>query len=163
MGASFARDARNQVNTPAAAASGRATNVPRQIATVRKGPVTTESLYLSDVRPPAWPMEEIKAHHVCDICWSLKSHPVSWVAAPLVRMLLIFYFGFRYSYRCGHSHCYVCIHVWLEKSRKCPHCMTRMREEPYVHLGERQGIEADYPGWVDKSVVNFSFAGVLFT
>jgi hypothetical protein len=70
------RTARNQANTSAAAASGRARAilVPRLAA--QNGSITTESLYLTDERPPNLALD-IKPHHICDICWSVKSHPVS--------------------------------------------------------------------------------------
>ncbi|KAJ6449254.1 hypothetical protein C8R47DRAFT_1230730 [Mycena vitilis] len=100
--------------------------------------------YLTAVRPPEIPEGVVvKDQHECDICFSLKFHPV--------------------SYRCGHSHCYVCIRQALERSVKCPSCMTPMSEPPFRHWGEEKGIRADYPTVVDKSEVNYSFNGVIFS
>jgi hypothetical protein len=44
----------------------------------------------------------------------------------------------------------------------CPHCRATIREAPYIHIGERQGIEADYPNWIDKSEVDYSWSGLKF-
>jgi hypothetical protein len=40
-----------------------------------------------------------------------------------------------YRYCCGHSHCFVCIHVWLEKSWRCPECLEMMYRKPFRHWG----------------------------
>ncbi|KAJ7432013.1 hypothetical protein B0H11DRAFT_2261158 [Mycena galericulata] len=103
-------------------------------------PVSRDTLYLTTERPPE--LDEVKSHHVCRICHGVKSHPV--------------------SYKCGHSHCYVCIRLWLELSWKCPICNAKIDSEPFRHFGEEDGIAFDYPGWVDKSVVNYSWAGLKF-
>ncbi|KAJ7040786.1 hypothetical protein C8F04DRAFT_1253702 [Mycena alexandri] len=120
--------------------------------------LTTEDLYIGSARPPVFvrrmldqplppgvdPEEpaDPKPHHKCAICCSIKSHPV--------------------SYACGHSHCFVCVRVWLEDYRTCPECMTVIRQEPFRHYGEENGIRADYPAWVDKSEVDISWAGMVF-
>ncbi|KAJ7660091.1 hypothetical protein DFH06DRAFT_1326233 [Mycena polygramma] len=99
-----------------------------------------ESLYLTADRPPEW--KDVKEHHECDICRGVKSHPV--------------------CYECGHSHCYVCIRVWFSKNKTCPDCNAAIRTMPHRHWGEENGIRADYPGWIDKSVVDYSFEGLGF-
>ncbi|KAJ7510757.1 hypothetical protein B0H11DRAFT_2215501 [Mycena galericulata] len=80
-------------------------------------------LYLDELRPPD--IEDFKVQHRCGICFELKSHPV--------------------SYKCGHSHCYVCIRKWFEKRGTCPECKTMVDCAPFRHWGEEAGIIADYP------------------
>ncbi|KAJ6454054.1 hypothetical protein C8R47DRAFT_1228808 [Mycena vitilis] len=57
---------------------------------------------------------------------------------------------------------YVCIRQALERSMRCPSCMTPMAEPPFRHWGEEKGIRADYPTVVDQSEVNYSFEGLVF-
>ncbi|KAJ7475545.1 hypothetical protein B0H11DRAFT_2235258 [Mycena galericulata] len=106
----------------------------------RQGALTEAELYVDDARPP--PMEAPQAHHVCSICHDVKSHPV--------------------SYKCGHSHCYVCIRMWLEKKGTCPECSQVMSCAPFRHYGEEQGIEHEYPDWQDDSRVFWSWDGLVF-
>ncbi|KAJ7604863.1 hypothetical protein DFH06DRAFT_1348994 [Mycena polygramma] len=106
----------------------------------RDEPLTDISLLRSDVHPPN--MTTTRAHQACGICLHIKSHPV--------------------SYRCGHSHCYRCIRVWLEKKWTCPTCRAVMHVEPYRHYGEEDGILLDHPTFVDRSVVDYSWDGLRF-
>ncbi|KAJ7475083.1 hypothetical protein B0H11DRAFT_2235723 [Mycena galericulata] len=110
------------------------------IRPARDRPLKRRDLYLTDVRPPQYP--RCKPHHLCGICDNLKSHPVSYV--------------------CGHSHCYVCIRVWLERSWLCPVCEVPMRSAPFRHDGEERGIAAEYPGLADGSAVDYSWEGLRF-
>ncbi|KAJ7173282.1 hypothetical protein C8R46DRAFT_1031642 [Mycena filopes] len=68
----------------------------------------------------------------------------------------------HHRYMCGHSHCYVCIRLWLERDFTCPTCKARMYHAPFRHWGEEQALADDYPLWTDRSEVNYSFAGLLF-
>ncbi|KAJ7154822.1 hypothetical protein C8R46DRAFT_1041794 [Mycena filopes] len=43
--------------------------------------LTHADLYLDALRPPTF--KDPEAHHVCAICWSVKSHPVTSVGFPL--------------------------------------------------------------------------------
>ncbi|KAJ7821914.1 hypothetical protein B0H14DRAFT_3471094 [Mycena olivaceomarginata] len=66
----------------------------------RETPLSEADLYLDDTRPRSISAPPILL--TCTLCFNLKSHPV--------------------SYKCGHSHCYVCIRLWLETSWECPTC-----------------------------------------
>ncbi|KAJ7446785.1 hypothetical protein FB451DRAFT_1412194 [Mycena latifolia] len=99
-----------------------------------------EILYLTATRPPE--VESPKKHHLCGICRGVKSHPV--------------------SYECGHSHCYVCICLWLEESWKCPTCRKVMTAEPFRHYGEEDCLVDAYPDRGDKSEVDYSWDGLRF-
>lgn len=63
---------------------------------------------------------------------------------------------------CGHSHCYVCIRLWLERDFSCPTCKARMHHPPFRHWGEEQALLSDYPLYNDRSEVTYSFAGLIF-
>ncbi|KAJ7470072.1 hypothetical protein B0H11DRAFT_1920229 [Mycena galericulata] len=106
----------------------------------RETPLTRDDLYLTSERPPE--LAEYKLHHQCGICSGVKSHPV--------------------SYLCGHSHCYVCIRVWLEQSWSCPICVTPMYMPPVRHYGEEDGLAADYPAWHDNSAVDYDWDGLIW-
>ncbi|KAJ7300376.1 hypothetical protein DFH08DRAFT_979723 [Mycena albidolilacea] len=106
----------------------------------RREPLTEAVLYNDAARPPV--LATPKPHHVCSICWDVKSHPV--------------------SYLCGHSHCFVCIRLWLEKDWACPDCKQIMFKAPFRHYGEEKSIEYDYPFWVDDSRVSYTFSGLVF-
>ncbi|KAJ7650547.1 hypothetical protein FB45DRAFT_1017945 [Roridomyces roridus] len=93
-----------------------------------------KSYWLTLDRPSELP--ELKDHHRCDICLGPKSHPV--------------------SYTCGHSHCYVCIRAWLEKRGDCPLCRQAIQHQPFRHYGEEDSMRNDYPGWDDRSSVDYS-------
>ncbi|KAJ7078693.1 hypothetical protein B0H15DRAFT_954374 [Mycena belliarum] len=103
-------------------------------------PVSREGLYLTAARPPD--IVAIAPHHVCTICACVKSHPV--------------------SYKCGHSHCFVCIRMWLERNWRCPLCMKVMYEPPFRQYAEEDALTAAYPLWGDKSMVNYSWKGLKF-
>ncbi|KAJ7722486.1 hypothetical protein DFH07DRAFT_971917 [Mycena maculata] len=98
-------------------------------------------LYLDDIRPPL--IEDVKPYHECGLCFNRKSHPVST------------------SYKCGHSHCFVCIRVWLESQWTCPTCSTVMDGCPFRHWGEEVALRAAYPE-VDLSRVSYSWDGLVF-
>ncbi|KAJ7434714.1 hypothetical protein FB451DRAFT_1418642 [Mycena latifolia] len=85
---------------------------------------------------------EVKPHHTCAICFGMKSHPVA-------------------AY-CGHSFCYICIRLWLDKKRTCPVCVDPIPEPPRRNLGEEASIAYDYPDWVDESKVPYSWDGIVF-
>ncbi|KAF8128076.1 hypothetical protein K438DRAFT_2141409 [Mycena galopus ATCC 62051] len=106
----------------------------------RDQPLTEDDLYNDEARPPV--LATPSPHHVCGICLSVKSHPV--------------------SYLCGHSHCFVCIRVWLERQWKCPECSQVMHTPPFHHYGEENSIAHDYPFWMDDSRVSYSFRDLIF-
>ncbi|KAJ7350496.1 hypothetical protein DFH08DRAFT_958163 [Mycena albidolilacea] len=113
---------------------------PEALFTRLSEPLTAEALYIDDARPPV--IATPKPHHVCGICFGIKSHPV--------------------SYLCGHSHCFVCIRVWLERQWSCPDCAQKMRMAPFRHYGEESSITWDYPFWTDDSRVSYSYEGLIF-
>ncbi|KAJ6525814.1 hypothetical protein DFH09DRAFT_1328834 [Mycena vulgaris] len=102
--------------------------------------MTRDNLWANRIRPPT--QEAIEDHHKCALCLFVKSHPV--------------------TYLCGHSHCYVCICVWLEDHWTCPECVTQMFRPPLRQYAEEAGIACAYPDWKDLSVVNYSWEGLLF-
>ncbi|KAJ6489354.1 hypothetical protein C8R47DRAFT_1215700 [Mycena vitilis] len=106
----------------------------------RKTPLQGEDLYLTDARPG--PEGSPHSNLECGICFSIKSHPV--------------------LYACGHSHCFVCIHPWLEKSWNCPQCRAKMTARPIRHEDLEKEIAAVHPDWKDSSVVKLSWAGLRF-
>ncbi|KAJ7834667.1 hypothetical protein B0H13DRAFT_2369751 [Mycena leptocephala] len=110
------------------------------LRTRREPQPTTENLWLTDGRPPA--RDPIDEHHVCGICQEVKTHPV--------------------TYKCGHSHCYVCIRVALEKRWDCPECRTTMHEAPFRQWFEEATLAAAYPGWGTSTSVNYSWIGLQF-
>ncbi|KAF8135295.1 hypothetical protein K438DRAFT_1786922 [Mycena galopus ATCC 62051] len=66
------------------------------------------------------------------------------------------------GYLCGHSHCFVCIRIWLEREWKCPECAQVMHIPPFRHYGEENSIAHDYPFWTDDSRVSYSFRDLIF-
>ncbi|KAJ7824740.1 hypothetical protein B0H14DRAFT_2597017 [Mycena olivaceomarginata] len=96
--------------------------------------LTEDELYKGPERPT--PLTSDRSHQVCSICLHVKSHPVSGVLG---------------SYRCGHSHCYVCIRRWLQLDWRCPVCKTVMCEALFRHYGEQDGLAVDFPGWKNTS------------
>jgi hypothetical protein len=68
------------------------------------------------------------------------------------------------SYKCGHSHCYVCICIWLEQSWECPDpfCGLTMRHPPVRDSVAKAEIAAVYPQCVDKTSVDYSWDGLVF-
>ncbi|KAJ6538048.1 hypothetical protein B0H19DRAFT_1270420 [Mycena capillaripes] len=101
--------------------------------------LTPDGLWLTDVRPNYVAIDEM---HLCGICHSVKAHPV--------------------SYECGHSHCYVCICVWLEKIWHCPECWTTINHPPNRHWFEEPVFSAAYPGWNSTTSVSYSWQGLTF-
>ncbi|KAF8145912.1 hypothetical protein K438DRAFT_1991382 [Mycena galopus ATCC 62051] len=127
------------INAPSAIRSAlRAAGRP--VTSLTRRSLCEADLYNDDARPPV--LATPKPHHVCGICFSVKSHPV--------------------SYLCGHSHCYVCIRIWLGRRKTCPECTQVMHIAPFRHYGEELGIAFDYPFWVDDSRVLYSFEGLVF-
>ncbi|KAJ7655777.1 hypothetical protein DFH06DRAFT_1329212 [Mycena polygramma] len=86
----------------------------------REVPLTSEALWLTPHRPPL--LAASVPDNECGLCHCVKSHPV--------------------RYKCGHSHCYVCIRVWLEHSWECPDyfCGLTMREQPCADFSEEARI-----------------------
>ncbi|KAK6997516.1 hypothetical protein R3P38DRAFT_3219610 [Favolaschia claudopus] len=102
--------------------------------------LSEEMLWSTAGRPRDY--EVLQDHHQCTICRSVKAHPV--------------------SYECGHSHCYVCIRLWLERSWQCPDCRTTMHRRPFRHWGEEAALTAAYAGWGQTSAVEYSWEGLTF-
>jgi hypothetical protein len=65
-------------------------------------------------------------------------------------------------YTCGHSHCFVCIRIWLETRWTCPECVQVMDRAPFRHYAEEAGIAREYPEWHDMSIVGYSFDDLIF-
>ncbi|KAJ7493552.1 hypothetical protein FB451DRAFT_1387721 [Mycena latifolia] len=100
-----------------------------------------DDLYLTGTCPPV--IEELlKNYHKCSICFTLKSHPV--------------------SARCGHSYCYVCIRLWLERQWTCPECKEEMHCKPTRHYPKEAYLRDAYPDWEDKSEVSLLWEGLKF-
>ncbi|KAJ7720606.1 hypothetical protein B0H14DRAFT_3520903 [Mycena olivaceomarginata] len=109
------------------------------VRTRRVYTLNANDLYEGATRPDVLTTEHI--HQQCGICMHVKSHPV--------------------SYRCGHSNCYVCIRLWLERDWRCPECFTVMCESPFHHYPEEQTLKESFPTW-DQSKVKYSWAGLCF-
>ncbi|KAJ7843436.1 hypothetical protein B0H14DRAFT_3456205 [Mycena olivaceomarginata] len=132
------------------ARSGRSSAVPNTRAARRAEPegwraprgtpLAREDLYLQGTVAPE--ITALKNHHECSICHFVKTHPV--------------------SYQCGHSHCYACIRMWFEQKWTCPECVATVDSSPFRHYAEEAGIESEYPGHSDLSVVDYSWAGLVF-
>ncbi|KAJ7030415.1 hypothetical protein C8F04DRAFT_1263938 [Mycena alexandri] len=125
----------------------RLRSIPEAMAGVREAqipPVAPANLWLTAARPPTLVAATGHLHQMCGICYEVKAHPV--------------------SYRCGHSHCYVCVRMWLEKSWRCPEplCGERMHEAPFRHEAEEQALAATFPGWCTNTTVSYSWAGLTF-
>ncbi|KAJ7680852.1 hypothetical protein DFH06DRAFT_1315586 [Mycena polygramma] len=105
-------------------------------------PLTREALWLSGDRPPALAAQD--PEHECGICHNVKSHPVRC--------------------QCGHSFCYVCIRVALEKSWHCPDefCGLTMRFAPCADADEEAKIGAAEPAFIDHTRVDYSWEGLVF-
>ncbi|KAJ7164586.1 hypothetical protein C8R43DRAFT_1122463 [Mycena crocata] len=139
---------RSSVSEPAPSATRIRTAAERaRRARIRNGfrepqlrPLTRKNLYVGGILPP--PLSTERLHQKCSLCSNVKCHPV--------------------SYLCGHSHCYVCVRIWLETSWDCPSCETLMRRAPHRHTGEEDGLKADYPDWGNTSQVLYSFDGLTF-
>ncbi|KAJ7511250.1 hypothetical protein B0H11DRAFT_2215089 [Mycena galericulata] len=108
--------------------------VPREV------PLMDAHIYLDAVRPPL--QRTNRPHYECGICLNIKSHPV--------------------NYPCGHGHCYVCARKWLETSFDCPICRARITHAPTRNLDTEAAIAYDHPEWVDRSLINYSWGGLIF-
>ncbi|KAJ7156558.1 hypothetical protein C8R43DRAFT_1125753 [Mycena crocata] len=106
---------------------------------IRDEPLTHADLWVDGAGPRVQVAE--KPHEKCSICCHVKSHPVSYI--------------------CGHSHCYVCIRLWLERDWKCPDCATTMYQAPFRQYAEEDALEATYSDW-DSSRVEYNWDGLLF-
>ncbi|KAJ7457545.1 hypothetical protein B0H11DRAFT_2243302 [Mycena galericulata] len=123
-------DGSRPTRRPSSAQLGRRTD--------RLQPLTLGDVYKNGVGP----LEQlpVRNYHKCGICHMVKSHPV--------------------SYTCGHSHCYACIRVWLERKWTCPECVTPMHRPPFRHYGEEAWIADAYPEWENGSEVDYSWDGL---
>lgn len=65
-------------------------------------------------------------------------------------------------YECKHSHCFVCIRQWLEKSFHCPQCRAKMEAPPLPHQALERQIAELHPTWSDPSIVTYSYSGLKF-
>ncbi|KAJ7468417.1 hypothetical protein B0H11DRAFT_2238883 [Mycena galericulata] len=108
---------------------------------IRETPLTHEALWVNGTGPLEQPAPQ-QDHHGCGICHRVKSHPV--------------------SYTCGHSHCYVCIRLWLERDWRCPECSQKMPRAPFRQFAEEASIAAAYPNWRDESRVEYRWDGLVF-
>ncbi|KAJ7430010.1 hypothetical protein B0H11DRAFT_2264452 [Mycena galericulata] len=108
----------------------------------RTNPLTEEDLYVDCVLPTIQHTDEATAYLQCGICLNAKSHPV--------------------SYACGHSHCYACIRLSLEKTFRCPECKTRMRAPPHRQYAEEHAIAKEFPEWINPCHVLYDWNGLTF-
>ncbi|KAJ7432734.1 hypothetical protein FB451DRAFT_1420341 [Mycena latifolia] len=108
----------------------------------RRNPLTHQDLWQYGLGPPDQIAASDREYQKCGICHFVKSHPV--------------------SYACGHSHCYVCIRLWLERKWTCPECVTPMERAPVRQYAEEAALAHDYPAWNDRSTVDYGFSGLVF-
>ncbi|KAJ7666198.1 hypothetical protein DFH06DRAFT_1323328 [Mycena polygramma] len=107
----------------------------------REEPLTHDNLYLDDARPP--PLEPgPDPAHSCGICLGVNSHPART--------------------RCGHTYCFICLRMALERDWRCPECRQTIHKAPVPDVNMAQLIAVHYPRWVDASRVTFTFDGLLF-
>ncbi|KAJ7100992.1 hypothetical protein C8R43DRAFT_1141254 [Mycena crocata] len=150
-----ARRARREARDDAERAAELAMNPPRPRPTLhsikpriddgawretRSEPLTAADLFQTDVRSPLGTTDRV--HQRCSICLQIKSHPVFYV--------------------CGHGHCYVCARLWLEERWNCPECRAIMHTEPIRIIDYEKGMECDFPGRRDESVVDYSWERLRF-
>ncbi|KAJ7775264.1 hypothetical protein B0H14DRAFT_2964601 [Mycena olivaceomarginata] len=103
--------------------------------------VPESQLLHSGPRPPSLTAKE--PHHQCTICHCVKTHPV--------------------SYKCGHTHCFICIRVWLQISWKCPDCNQVMHGPPSRNYDVEDWLSSAYPKIAaDGSRVTYSWSGLVF-
>ncbi|KAJ7793386.1 hypothetical protein B0H14DRAFT_2927033 [Mycena olivaceomarginata] len=103
--------------------------------------VPESQLLHSGPRPPSLTAKE--PHHQCTICRCVKTHPV--------------------SYKCGHTHCFICIRVWLQISWKCPDCNQVMHGPPSRNYDLEDWLSSAYPKIAaDGSRVTYSWSGLVF-
>ncbi|KAJ7842076.1 hypothetical protein B0H13DRAFT_2365383 [Mycena leptocephala] len=132
---------RGSISLSSAATQIRKNTVESIGMRIRQVPALThDSLWQTNERPPNY--EVLEDHHACSLCHGVKAHPV--------------------SYKCGCSHCYVCIRMSLEKSWQCPSCWTTINRKPYIHRAEEAGLQAAYPGWGANTSVSYSWKGLRF-
>jgi hypothetical protein len=74
-------------------------------------------------------------------------------------MYLLTYIVFRAA--CGHSYCYVCIRLWLERELSCPVCATAMHTHPLRAFSEEDALSHVYGAW-DTTTVQYSWDGLDF-
>ncbi|KAJ6475382.1 hypothetical protein C8R45DRAFT_1009965 [Mycena sanguinolenta] len=110
--------------------------------TLRLRPLTAEDLYLDDARPLTDAEIDVKAYHKCSICRALLTHLVST--------------------QCGHTFCFVCLRVWLEKKWTCLDCVCILACTPHRHWITEEALREAYPTWIDKSRISFSWDGLVF-
>ncbi|KAJ7512303.1 hypothetical protein B0H11DRAFT_2214107 [Mycena galericulata] len=125
---------------PLGTAAARAAAALAGRRTEREEPLTREQLWVNGAGPPD--LTTTLDHRECSVCHQVKSHPV--------------------SYECGHSHCYVCVRVWLEHQWTCPLCTQVMWAPPFRNYVEEAGLAYDFPDWVDTSIVTYSWDGLTF-
>ncbi|KAJ7154946.1 hypothetical protein C8R43DRAFT_1126330 [Mycena crocata] len=106
----------------------------------RDAPLLIDDLYLTDARPPI--LRGIKPDHQCSQCFNMKFYPV--------------------SLECGHSDCYVCVRLWLEKEWKCPQCPVVVCQPPLMDTDEAERITERYPKWRDDSKVVMTWDGLTW-
>ncbi|KAJ6533946.1 hypothetical protein B0H10DRAFT_2221244 [Mycena sp. CBHHK59/15] len=108
----------------------------------RDEPLKEADLYLDGARPP---VGAPTVGHRCVICHCIKSHPVS-------------------HQKCGHSYCYVCVRLRLEREWTCPYvdCNRVIRKAPRLDVAEEESIKVDYPYFDDQSRVSFNWDGLTF-
>ncbi|KAJ7642649.1 hypothetical protein DFH06DRAFT_1137197 [Mycena polygramma] len=107
---------------------------------LRTEPLTYADLWIGGVGPPE--QDAIEGYQKCTICHFAKSHPV--------------------SYLCGHSHCYACIRMWLERKWTCPDCVRPMFVAPFRQYAEEAALARAFSNWNDTSVVDYSFESLIF-
>ncbi|KAF7349656.1 hypothetical protein MSAN_01692100 [Mycena sanguinolenta] len=103
----------------------------------RDQPLTEDDLYLTDARPTF--LAHPSLDHTCGLCLNAKSHPV--------------------KLHCGHSACYVCVRMELEKSWDCNRCGKKIMRAPVPNDAEAAEINKEHPGW-DDSLVEYSWEGL---
>ena len=84
----------------------------------------------------------------CAAC-AIASNPTQYRSYRLPEIVKVETYAF-FRYACGHSHCYVCIRIWLEKKWTCPECVQVMNAPPFRHYAEEAGIAHGYFPTSDK-------------
>nr|GAT46091.1 predicted protein [Mycena chlorophos] len=127
---------------------------------------TPAQAYLTADRPPP-PPRMVQQEHKCPLCLSLASHPM--------RMCVIRRADFRSSlilFRrcCDTFYCFLCLRTHFNGTFECPNTTCKKfvtqhwvpRREDWVDDAIASAYAAAYPGWVDASRVDYSFAGIIF-
>ncbi|KAF8174368.1 hypothetical protein K438DRAFT_1980398 [Mycena galopus ATCC 62051] len=114
---------------------GKGFRYPLGKRTRRRTPLARSDLYLTEARPP----QTVTATqgHKCMLCDRVKAHPVRLT-------------------KCGHSFCYVCIRLRLEREWTCPQidCNRTIRNALMIDAMEAESVRSDYPNLVDESEVS---------